>query len=342
MGFLHVSAELITHRREQLVLEVRFAARAETCVQRGRQDRSGDRLVDRRHDRPASLAGVGHAAGELRQRRILQQRDRREVEQPGGDDAAAAPHFSHVPEVDVVLVMRGVAKRRRLRVDSMRLLADVGGTQDSHALRVGRHEAVLNPVVHHLDEVPGAVRPAVKVALLGGTAGSFATWGARDVADARCERHEQRIEVLDDRRFTADHHAVAALEPPDASARAYVHVVDAPGRQLPGAPDVVDVIRIATVDHDVVFLEQRHQILDGRVDDCRRDHQPDDARLTELLHQLGERRRSLSAGRCELLHRAGIAVVHDAGVVIAQETAHHIRAHPAETDHSELHDETPC
>ena len=55
-GLLHVSAELITHRREQLVLEVRFTARAETCVQRGRQDRSGDRLVDRRHDRPASLA----------------------------------------------------------------------------------------------------------------------------------------------------------------------------------------------------------------------------------------------------------------------------------------------
>ena len=35
-------------------------------------------------------------------------------------------------------------------------------------LGVGGHDAVLDPVVHHLDEVPGAARPAVQVAVLRG------------------------------------------------------------------------------------------------------------------------------------------------------------------------------
>ena len=85
-------------------------------------------------------------------------------------DAAAPPHLGDVAEVEVVLVVRGIAQRRRLGVDGVRLLADVGGAQDVHALGVGGHEAVLDAVVHHLDEVPGAVRPAVQVALLGGAA----------------------------------------------------------------------------------------------------------------------------------------------------------------------------
>ena len=65
--------------------------------------------------------------------------------------------------------------------------------------------------------------------------------------------------MLDDRRFAADHHAVAALETPDAAAGADVHVVDALRGELLRAPDVVDVVRIAAVDQDVVLLEQRQR-----------------------------------------------------------------------------------
>ena len=63
---LDVPAELEAHRREQLVLEVGLAARAEALVERGRQHRRRHGLVDRGLDRPAPFAGVGDAAGELR------------------------------------------------------------------------------------------------------------------------------------------------------------------------------------------------------------------------------------------------------------------------------------
>ena len=43
---------------------VRLAARAEPLEERRAEHRHRDALVDRREDRPASLAGVGHAAGE--------------------------------------------------------------------------------------------------------------------------------------------------------------------------------------------------------------------------------------------------------------------------------------
>jgi hypothetical protein len=74
--------------------------------------------------------------------------------------------------------------------------------------------------------------------------------------------------------FAADHHAVAALESPDAAAGAYVHVVDALGGEFLGAADVVYVIGIAAVDEDVAGLEGGENFGDGNVDRGCRDHQP--------------------------------------------------------------------
>src|SRR5690349_19027369 len=68
---LHMPPELPAHRRQQLVLEIRLAARVEALVQRGGQHRRGHGLVDRGLDGPAALAGVGDAAGELRELRIV-------------------------------------------------------------------------------------------------------------------------------------------------------------------------------------------------------------------------------------------------------------------------------
>ena len=64
----------------------------------------------------------------------------------------------------------GFAQRRGLGVGRVLLLADVGVAQDVHPLRVRRHQPVLDSVVHHLDEVAGAVGPAMQVAVLGGAA----------------------------------------------------------------------------------------------------------------------------------------------------------------------------
>ena len=143
--------------------------------------------------------------------------------------------------------------------------------------------------------------------------------------------------MLHGRRFAADHHAVTALEPPHAAARADVDVVNAFRRQLLGAANVVDVVRIAAVDQDVVLVEQRHEIADARIDDGGRHHQPDRTRLAQLLDEIGERRGALRAVRRQRRDRLAVAIVDDAGVAIALQPAHHVRAHPAKTDHSELH-----
>ena len=57
--------------------------------------------------------------------------------------------------------------------------------------------------------------------------------------------------------FAADHHAVAAFQPPDTAASADVHIVDALGRQFLGPTDIVDKVRVAAVDQDVAGIEVR-------------------------------------------------------------------------------------
>src|SRR4029453_616077 len=108
--------------------------------------------------------------------------------------------------------MPRVTQRRCLGVDLMFLLADVGGAQDPQPFGVGRHDAVLDAVMNHLDEVAGAVWPAMQIALLGGTACLLTSRGARYlVAHGGSQPGEDGIEVLDDLRFPPNHHAVTSL-----------------------------------------------------------------------------------------------------------------------------------
>src|SRR5262245_44351879 len=136
----------------------------------------------------------------------------------------------------------------------MGLLADVGGAKDTQAFGVGGHDPVLDAVVHHLDEVPGAARPAVQISLLGCLADLLSSRRACDVPDAGPEPREDRVEALDDVVLAADHHAVPALQAPDAAARAHVDVVNAFRRELLRPADIVDVVGIAAVDQDVAAL----------------------------------------------------------------------------------------
>src|ERR1041385_6335506 len=109
-----MAAELLPYRREQLVGVMRLAARAEALVERGGQHGHRDALVDRGADRPAPLAGVRDAAAVLRQVGASGERRGGEVEQPGRDDAAAAPHLGDLGYVDVVAVVLGLEERRDL------------------------------------------------------------------------------------------------------------------------------------------------------------------------------------------------------------------------------------
>src|SRR5205823_12023608 len=142
----------------------------------------------------------------------------------------------------------------------MGLLPDIGGAQDADALRVSRHDAVFDAVMDHLDEVAGAVRPAMQVTVLGSAADVLTARSGRYIASARSQRGKQRVEMPDNLCFAADHHAVAAFQPPYSAARPDIDIMDPPRRQLLGTPDIVDVVGIAAVDQDVARFEGRQDV----------------------------------------------------------------------------------
>src|SRR5690348_11825476 len=137
--------------------------------------------------------------------------------------------------------------------------------------------------------------------------------------------------------FAADHHAIAALQAPDAAAGADIDVMYAPGAKLLGAADVVDVVGIATIDQDIVRLQMRQQVGDCLVDDAGGHHQPNGTRLGEGLDEFGNRPRADRLLLHKLRHGLGGHVEHHTLMATLQEAAHHIRSHPAEADHSQLH-----
>src|SRR5262249_11554913 len=115
------------------------------------------------------------------------------------------------------------------------------------------HVAVLNAVVHHLDEVAGAA-----------IADPFAAGLA--FGRARADRLEYRLDARP-RRGTATRHQRRAVE------RAFLAAGDtgtnvAATRGLGGveAPDRVGVEAVAAVDHDVAGLEQRQQLRQELID----------------------------------------------------------------------------
>src|SRR5690348_2992217 len=143
--------------------------------------------------------------------------------------------------------------------------------------------------------------------------------------------------MLDDVFFAADHLAIAALEAPDATAGADVDVMNAAWGEFLGAANVVDVVGVAAVDENVAGFEFGGEVVQRCIDHTGGDHQPDSARLAEFLYEIVERRRAGGALSAELFYGVGAAVVDDALVAVFLQAAHHVGAHPAETDHAELH-----
>ena len=144
--------------------------------------------------------------------------------------------------------------------------------------------------------------------------------------------------MLDHWRLAADHLAEAALESQNTAAGARIDVVNPLRRERFGAPDVVDVIRIAAIDDDVVALEAARQVRDRLLDHRRRHHHPRDPRQFELGGEIVERRRADDALLFrQFLDRVGADVEHHAFVTAVNQTPHHVRTHSAEANHSHLH-----
>src|SRR5471030_2965719 len=340
-ALLGVAAEALAHRRQHLVRIVGVAARAETGEQRRAQYRRGHALVDGGVDGPAALAGIGDAAGESVQGRILAQRGGRQIEQPGTDDATAPPQFRDLRQIEVVLVELGLAQGRRLGVSGGGfLLADIGAVQYRQPFRVGAHDAVLDAVVDHLDEVAGAVRAAVQIALVGAVASMVGSAPARrrlGRLGARRQRREQRRDMRHGVFFAAYHQAVAALETSHAAAGADVDVMQAAFFELLGAADVVAVVGVAAIDDDVAFLQQWRQRRQRGIDHAGRHHHPDDTWLDQFPHQLFLRRYPRHRRRGDGLQGLAVRVEGDAFVTTRRQAAYHVGAHAAQTYHPKLH-----
>src|SRR5581483_2805325 len=148
------------------------------------------------------------------------------VQQPGGDHAAAPPDFGDVRQIELELIVLRVTQGRRLGVSLALSSAGISRFQNTHALRIGGHDAVFNAVVDHFDEVTSPIRTAMQITLFGRAVEFFAAGSAWNTADARRQGSENGIQVLNHLEFAADHHAIAAFQAPHPAAGAYVNVMN--------------------------------------------------------------------------------------------------------------------
>src|SRR6185369_16760653 len=86
-----------------------------------------------------------------------------------------------------------------------------------------------------------------------GCVGALAIGGRRNRARARGQRIEDRIEMIDDRLLAADHHAIAALQPPDATRGADIDIADALFGARLRAADIVLIEAVTAIDDDVAL-----------------------------------------------------------------------------------------
>ena len=179
----------------------------------------------------------------------------------------------------------------------------------------------------------------MQIALLGRAAELLAARRARDVCRCRGPALAKiGSSCLNHVVLAADHHAVAALQSPDAAARADVDIVDSLRAQFLRAPDVVDVVGIAAVDEDVAWFKQRQ--IARRWSRPRPPPEPSarpPAAWSSFFTKSASEVAPLAFSLTSSLHRLRRPVEDHALMAALQQPPHHVRAHPAKTDHSELH-----
>ena len=112
------------------------------------------------------------------------------------------------------------------------------------------------------------------------------------------------------------------------------------GRQGLGPVDVVAVVGVAAVDHDVTRAHALGQVLDGLAGEGGRHHHPGHLGRRRARRRTSSRvvapvMASLLGGQRR--HRVGAHVVDHAGVPVAHQAPHQVGPHATESDHSELH-----
>ena len=257
-------------------------------------------------DRPATLARVVHEGRDLREFVAFGfEGASSELTEPGPDNTSLHPQVRDGRVVDRVL----------------------GGLEQCVAFGESLHHAVLDGVVHHLDEVASTDRADVEP-----------TRAVLRVVQRR-QDVEDLLNVVHRFGVTTDHHAVADLQSPDTTTGADIDVADPMRAELLLSHLVVGPLRVTTIDDDVAGAEEFCELVDGLLCGVAgRHHDPHRARRGEVCHQLFERVDTDGTHRLRLGDRFLVWVVRD-GLVrgVALDPLHHVPAHTAEADHTELH-----
>ena len=91
--------------------------------------------------------------------------------------------------------------------------------------------------------------------------------------------------MLHNFRFATDHQAVATLQPPYSSADTDIDMMNSGPLKLSRAANVVMVVGVATVYHDIAPLERRCQGSEHRIDRRGRHHQPHGTGPRQTFHE---------------------------------------------------------
>ena len=100
----------------------------------------------------------------------------------------------------------------------------------------------------------------MEIPVFSGAANLFSSGRAFNLSSPGGEGFENGVEDGERVLGGADHHAIAAIEPPHTAAGADINVVDALCFQRIGTPYVVFEHGIPTIDNDIAFSEQRAQL----------------------------------------------------------------------------------
>src|ERR1700730_462171 len=176
------------------------------------------------------------------------------VQYPRSDHTAAPPDLRDSSKIEIVSIVVRIAQRGCLGINCLLPLANIGVTKHAQPLSVGGHDSVFDSIVNHLDEVAGPIGSAVQVAELRCVFELLAPGSAWNVPYPRCQRGEDRIQMFYDRSFAANHHTITALQTPDTAACSHVDIVNFLRPEFLGAPDIIDVVRVPTINEDVAGL----------------------------------------------------------------------------------------
>src|SRR5215204_6991057 len=212
--FDRVSAEFAAQGGYDLHGERVFLAGGEAGEERACDGVHGYVFVYGFEDGPAALTRVFDVAADAVQVGVLLEGALGEFEEPAAHHAALVPQAREGPEVVIV----------------------AGLLEDLEPLGVGLEHPVLDTVVDHLREVPGARVPEKSVSVLGR------------------EGLEGRLDVLESVGVAPDHGAVADVVAPDAPRDPSIEPPLALVPDLPGPRHGVPEVGVGPVDDDIALV----------------------------------------------------------------------------------------